>query len=244
MSLLIILLTIPILATGALLLPLSPKRMGQVNTLAMLATFCAALATIPIVLREGSMVAWEPILRVDALSCLMIALVSGVSLLASFYSVGYWNGQTAAERGSTKKIRGYYALFNLFVVSMLFVCTTDNLGLLWVALEGTTLSSAFLVGYYNKKASLEAAWRYLILCSVCITFALIGVIFAYASAIHIAGFYEAALNWTYLLSVADQLDPTTLKLAFVFAVVGFGTKAGLVPLHGWLPDAIARHRLR
>ena len=237
MNLLIILLTIPILATGVLLFPLSPKRAGQVNTLAMLATLCTALATIPIVLREGSMVAWEHILRVDALSCLMITLVSCVSLLASFYSVGYWEGQTAEERGSFKKVRGYYALFNLFVFSMLFVCTTDNFGLLWVALEATTLSSAFLVGYYNKKASLEAAWRYLILCSVGITFALIGVILAYASALHVAGSPESALNWTYLLSVADQLDPMMLKLAFVFAVVGFGTKAGLVPLHGWLPDA-------
>ena len=237
MNLLAALLGIPAGAAVLVLLPFPIAVVGRLNVLCMLATLLTAGAMVPLVLAQGTLEGLHHFLRVDALSCLMVLLVSLTSFLASFYSVGYWESQPREERGSDQKIRGYYALVNLFVMSMLVVCTTDNLGVLWVALEATTLASAFLVGFYNKEASLQAAWRYLIICSLGISFALIGVVLAFASAVSAAGFHEYALNWSYLTSIADQLDPTALKLAFGFAVVGFGTKAGLVPMHGWLPDA-------
>lgn len=237
MTILMVLLGIPSFAAALALLPLPITIIGRLNVLAMLATLLTAGVMVPQVLAQGTLEGLHHFLRVDALSCLMVLLISLTSFLASFYSVGYWESQPREERGSDQKIRGYYALYSLFVASMLLVCTTDNLGVLWVALEATTLTSAFLVGFYNKEASLQAAWRYLIICSLGISFALIGVVLAFASAVSVAGFREDALNWSYLMSIADQLDPTALKLAFGFAVVGFGTKAGLVPMHGWLPDA-------
>lgn len=237
MTILTVLLGIPVVAAVLSLLPLPITVIGRLNILAMLATLVTAGAMVPQVLAQGTLEGLHHFLRVDALSCLMVLLISLTSFLASIYSVGYWESQPREERGSDRKVRGYYALYSLFVASMLLVCITDNLGVLWVALEATTLASAFLVGFYNKEASLQAAWRYLIICSVGISFALIGVILAFASAVNVAGFHEDALNWSYLMSMADQLDPMALKLAFGFAVVGFGTKAGLVPMHGWLPDA-------
>lgn len=229
---------IPILmAIAAAVLTLPRKRIGQLNSVGMLGTLAASVATVPHVLATGAISVGDHLFRVDPLSCVMVMLVASVSFLASLYSVGYWEEQ-AKELEPGRTLKGYYVLFNLFVASMLVVCTVDNLGILWVALEATTLASAFLVGYYNRAASLQAAWRYLIICSVGISFALIGVILAYASAVHATGLDQgAALSWSYLMSVADRLDATTLKLAFVFAVIGFGTKAGLVPMHGWLPDA-------
>lgn len=237
MGALTVLLAIPSLAAFTVLLPLPIRIIGRLNAVAMLGTLLTSVAMVPQVLTQGAIEGFHHVLRVDALSCLMVLLISVASFLTSFYSIGYWESRREEERGSDRKVRGYYSLFNLFVASMLLVCTTDNLGVLWVALEATTLASAFLVGYYNSEVSLHAAWRYLIICSLGISFALIGVILSYASAVRAAGFHEMALNWSYLVTIADQLDPTTLKLAFAFALVGFGTKAGLAPMHGWLPDA-------
>jgi len=237
MNLATALLAIPLLTIGVVLFPSSIRLVGLLNTLGMLALLAVAVSTMPAILTQHAIQAWDHLIRIDALSGLVMILVAFVTFQASLYSVGYWEGQPVEERGSLRKIKGYYVLFDLFVLSMLLVCITDNLGILWVALEATTLTSAFLIGYHQKASSLEAAWRYIIVCSVGISFALGGIILVYASAVHAFGFHPEALTWSYLSSVAGQLDPTTLKLAYAFAVVGFGTKAGLVPMHTWLPDA-------
>jgi hydrogenase-4 component F len=116
---------------------------------------------------------------------------------------------------------------------------SNNVGILWVALEGATLSTVLLVSLYRTPASLEAAWKYFILCSVGIAQALFGVILLYFAAEKVLGPGGNSLLWTHLYAVRDQLEPTVLSLAFVFLLVGFGTKVGLVPLHNWLPDAHA-----
>jgi hydrogenase-4 component F len=108
---------------------------------------------------------------------------------------------------------------------------------MWVAIEGTTLASAFLVGFYEKDTSVEAAWKYLIICSVGIALALLGIVLTYASSIELLGESSNALEWTTLRSLAPDLDPTYLRLAFIFVMVGYGTKVGLAPMHTWLPDA-------
>ena len=134
-------------------------------------------------------------------------------------------------------IRGYYGVFHVFVFTMLLVPLSNNLGFLWIAIEGTTLASAFLVGFYDDEASIEAAWKYLIICSVGIALALFGTILMYFSALHLSDLSGDALQWSYLITVAEKLNPTVVKLAFVFVLVGYGTKAGLAPMHTWLPDA-------
>ena len=107
----------------------------------------------------------------------------------------------------------------------------------WVAIEATTLATTFLIAFWRRRESLEAGWKYLILCSVGISLALFGVVLMYYSSLHVWVMSVRALNVTQFQLVADRLDPHVLKLAFVFLLVGYGTKVGLVPMHSWLPDA-------
>jgi hydrogenase-4 component F len=173
----------------------------------------------------------------DELSALMLFLISFVSLMAGLYSIGYLGHDLREGEIDKRRLRRYYLMFNLFLLSMLLVVVCDNLGLMWVAIEGTTLASAFLVGFYEKDTSVEAAWKYLIICSVGIALALLGIVLTYASSIELLGESSSALEWTTLRSIASDLDPTYLRLAFIFVLVGYGTKVGLAPMHTWLPDA-------
>jgi hydrogenase-4 component F len=128
-------------------------------------------------------------------------------------------------------------LFHLFVFTMLLAVTTDNVGVMWVAVEGTTLASVFLITLERTRASLEAAYKYLLICSVGIGIAFIGTVLVYYAAIHQFRESEQALNWSTLVGAAPRLPPRVVELAFVFFLVGYGTKAGLAPMHTWLPDA-------
>src|SRR3989441_4223716 len=142
-------------------------------------------------------------------------------------------------RVNAKRLRLYHSMYQLFSFTMLLCLLSNNVGVLWVALEGATLSTVLLVSLYRTPASLEAAWKYFILCSVGIAQALFGTILLYFAAEKVLGAGGGSLLWTHLPAVRGQLEPTVLSLAFVFLLVGFGTKGGLVPLHHWLPDAHA-----
>jgi hydrogenase-4 component F len=119
----------------------------------------------------------------------------------------------------------------------MLVLFSNNLGFLWIGSEATTLATALLVAFYERESSIEAAWKYVIICSVGIALALFGIILTYFSALHVVPAVENPLNWSSLMQVAKELDPSVLKLAFIFVLVGFGTKAGLAPMHTWKPDA-------
>jgi hydrogenase-4 component F len=175
------------------------------------------------------------LLLVDALSALFIVMISALAFAASLYSIKYIEHDIEKGIISAAKSRLYYLLFDLFIFSMLFVVSVNNLGYMWIAIEMTTLVSAFLVGFYRTKESVEAAWKYLIICTVGIALALIGVILFYHAA-SLAG-AVGSLNWTNLSDCAKKLDPSIVKIAFIFILVGYGTKAGIAPMHTWLPDA-------
>jgi len=130
-------------------------------------------------------------------------------------------------------------MFQVFTFTMLLALTTNNMGILWVAMEAATLSTVLLVSLYRTPESIEAAWKYFILCSVGIAQALFGTILLYFAAEKVLGTGGTALLWTDLNLVKSQLEPTVMSLAFVFLLVGYGTKVGLVPVHNWLPDAHA-----
>ena len=174
---------------------------------------------------------------VDALSGFNIALIVLVGFSAALYSVGYMRHELREKIVTERQFRRYYLSFHLFLATMLAASVTDNLGLLWVGIELTTLVSALLVAFYRKGTALEAAWKYLIMGSVGIAFALLGIIFIYISGIDVMGEHSRALNWTALREAAERLNPQWMIIAFVFVLVGFGTKAGLAPMHFWLPDA-------
>src|ERR1700722_16354913 len=143
-------------------------------------------------------------------------------------------------RISTGNLRLYHSMYQLFMTTMLIALTTNNMGLLWVAMEAATLSTVLLVTLYRTPASLEAGWKYFILGGVGISQALFGTILMYFAAekIRRSPGVSGAL-WTHLNAVKGQLEPSVLGLAFVFLLVGYGTKVGLAPLHNWLPDAHA-----
>ncbi len=176
-------------------------------------------------------------LMMDALAAIFVLLITTVGLLSSLYAAGYLfkDGDLAIP---VIKLRRYVFFFHLFLFTMLLAVLSNNLGIMWIAIEGTTLASAFLVNVDDKKSSIEAAWKYLILCTVGIALALFGIILVYYSAIAGAlGEQENLLHWSLLLKKAKALDPQVMKLAFIFVLVGYGTKAGLAPFHSWLPDA-------
>jgi hydrogenase-4 component F len=175
----------------------------------------------------------------DALSAYVVLIIAGSAFVVAIYSVGYLNQQVRKRNIDTSKLRLYYLLLNLFCFTMLLVVIANNLGILWIGVEATTLATAFLVAFYDRESSLEAAWKYVIICSVGIALALFGIILTYYSALNVVNSTDNPLNWTTLMSIAKSLDPSVLKLAYIFILIGFGTKAGLSPMHTWKPDAYA-----
>lgn len=178
-------------------------------------------------------------LYLDSLSCFFLLTVALVTALAAVGSVGYLSAEEAAGHLTSFQVRLYFVFFGIFAALMLASLETGNLGLLFVLIEASTLASAALVGLEGKASSLEAAWKYVIISSLGVTIALAGTLFLFysASALHLAP--NLRLTWPYLFAHAHALAPGSLRLAFLLAVVGYGTKVGLAPMHTWLPDAHA-----
>jgi hydrogenase-4 component F len=182
----------------------------------------------------------EGVFYLDQLSAYMLMLLAFVAFMVALYSIGYMGTEFEEKRFGIGRLRAFYTLLQALVFTMVLVVVSNNLGIMWIAIEGTTLASAFLVGFYNTENSLEAAWKYIIICSVGITLALLGTILAYASlVVLVPGETASGLDWTTLVQAAQlkQLDPTILKISFILVLVGYGTKVGLAPMHTWLPDA-------
>jgi hydrogenase-4 component F len=179
-------------------------------------------------------------LQADALSALVVGLTAFVALVCSIYAVGYFRRDLAQARITEAQLRHYYVLTPLFVGAMLLVPLADNLGVMWVAIEATTLASVLLVTFYNQKTSFEAGWKYIILGSVGISLALFGTVVTYSSAVGVLGEHASqGMSWSALVQIADKFNPTAMRLAFVLVLLGYGTKAGLAPMHTWKPDAYA-----
>lgn len=176
-------------------------------------------------------------LRTDALSAWFDLVIGIVAATGTLYAVGYMGEQYDRGHVSLKRFRHFFILFDLYLAVMLLAVNVDNLGIMWIAIEGATLSAALLIGFERSKGALEAGWKFVILSSVGIALALFGTILVYYSSEQILGISEEALHWAKLYEVGHQLDPSAMKIAFMFILVGYGTKAGLVPMHTWLPDA-------
>ncbi|MEN6533458.1 MAG: hydrogenase 4 subunit F, partial [Bryobacteraceae bacterium] len=221
------------------------KAMERVNLAGGGLTFVFALALAAEVLR-GPVALWNGFLYADCLSALVILLTASVVLLCAVYAVGYLREdersgalEPRGEEGEAEsRLRRYYTLTPLFVFSMISIALANNLGVMWAAIEATTLASVFLVTFYGKVTSLEAAWKYAILGGVGLSMALFGTIVTYYSGRYIPGTDAlSGLNWSVLATHAAELDKTSMRLAFVLVLLGYGTKAGLAPMHTWKPDA-------
>ena len=197
----------------------------------------AGLAIAVQVLAGGTVRAFGSLVMVDALGAWMLALVVIVAAISAAGSRDHLAHEAAAGRLRPHDAGRYYALLLVFSAGLGAVPLVDNLGFVWVAIEATTIASAVLVGFSRSPHAIEAAWKYLILGSIGIGFALLGTLLLYASSVAVLGETSDALDWSRIAGVARQLDPSLLRLAFLFALAGYGTKAGLVPFHTWLPDA-------
>jgi hydrogenase-4 component F len=202
---------------------------------ALVGFIATALLCAPVFL--GGEVVRYGLWYIDGLSAMFMTVTSLIALMTIMYSRGYLGHERAEKELSARSEKVYYVYLNLFVAVMLAVFAVSSLGILWIVIEATTLISTFLVGFYKDDKSTEASWKYLIICSVGITLALLGIALAYASSIGAIADESTALDWCVLMSVADQLDPALMKTATALIVVGFGTKVGLAPMHTWLPDA-------
>ena len=174
---------------------------------------------------------------VDAFNVYLVVLTSFVALTTGVFSRPYMAHLCHSGRLTRRRMRLYHAMYQGFLFTMLLALTTDNLGILWIAVEGATLSTVLLVSLYRTPGAVEAAWKYFILCGVGIAMALFGTLLIYFAAQRVIPDPEAGLSWTHLHALAHQLQPGVMAVAFVFLLVGYGTKVGLVPLHNWLPDA-------
>lgn len=208
---------------------------GIVNAVGYLSVLFFSILLLGKITLRQIVIFQQGFICLDALSVFFIFVVSVVAFAAALYSISYIKRDIEKGVITETKAKVYYLLFNLFCFAMFLVPAVKNLGMLWVAIEMTTLISAFLVGFYNTKKSVEAAWKYIIICSVGIIFALLGtILFAYAFSL--SGGVKS-LNWTDISASAVLMDKNILKVAFIFILIGYGTKAGLAPMHTWLPDA-------
>jgi len=226
---------------GAVLLALIGERdeAPTVNVVVCGLTLAAAAALTARVISTGPLLVAGKLFSVDSFNVFLVALTAFVGFTTAIFSRPYMRIERAHGRVTPRRLRLYHSMFQLFNFTMLLALLSNNMGILWVALEGATLATVLLVSLYRTPESLEAAWKYFVLCGVGIAQALFGTILLYFAAEKILGAEGGALLWTELNAVKGQLEPTVLSLAFVFLLVGYGTKVGLVPLHNWLPDAHA-----
>ncbi len=222
------------LAAAALLAVLPGYQLSaRVNVLAALLTFLAALSLFFGRPQPG------PYLLVDDLNNVFIVLTTFIGFTTSVFSASYIGHELEVGRLTPTYLRFYHAMYQILMFAMNLALLANNIGVMWVAIEIATLTTVLMVGIYRTHEAIEAAWKYFILGSVGIALALFGTILVYMAARPVIGEGTDAMVWTILITRAAAFDPALLNVAYVFLLLGYGTKVGLAPLHAWLPDAHA-----
>ncbi len=230
---LIYILLVPVVAAALSWIPTKVRSLAPLTTI--LGTVVVFIASLHAALKTSAghnVVAIKGWIACDALGGLLLLLVSFVGLTAAVFSWGYI-GKTVGSNGA-ERARRYYWRYNLFLVSMLAVPVLSHVTLVWIAVELTTLLSVFLVSFPNTPEAVEAAWKYAVLTCMGAALALFGILILYWGMTLSGG---GPLTWSGLVAAAPKMPPAMLQTGFLFILIGFGTKAGLVPLHTWLPDA-------
>ena len=227
-------LIIPVVAAAMLAALPGYRLTARLN---VAASFLTMLAALSLLVTERP--APGQYLFVDDLNIAFIVLNTFVGFTASVFSAGYIGHELETGRLTAANLRFYHAMYQVMMFGMNLAFVANNIGLMWVALELATLTTVLMVGIYRTHEALEAAWKYFILGSVGIAFALFGTILVYMAARPVVGEGHDAMVWTLLVQHAAAFDAALLNVAFVFLLLGYGTKVGLAPLHAWLPDAHA-----
>ena len=235
-----ILLLVPILAplvAAALAAVLGWRRLtSSVTVLAALSVLVSGVI-LGFNIRSGARFAVANLLRADALSVTMLIVIGTVGTLATWASIGYIDAELAHGHTDRKGANLYGVLVPIFLAAMALAVLANNIGVMWVAIEATTVATAFLVGHRRTRAALEATWKYVVICSVGIALAFLGTVLLYFASLHAGASSGDALNIDVLLAHASRLDPAVTRLAAGLLLLGYGAKAGLVPFHTWLADA-------
>jgi hydrogenase-4 component F len=224
-------LLIPALAAALFALLPGYRATARLNMLAALLSFLTALSLLFVRPPAG------PYLHVDDLNNVFIVLTTFVGFTTSVFSASYIDHEIEIGRLTPRFVRFYHAMYQVLMFAMNLALVANNIGVMWVAIELATLTTVLMVGIYRTHEALEAAWKYFILGSVGIALALFGTILVYMAARPSVGEGLDAMVWTMLIERAAAFDPALLNVAFVFLLLGYGTKVGLAPLHAWLPDA-------
>lgn len=228
---------VPALAALAYLLTGWRPGTAHLGTVSALLVFTAGIVLAVRTVRDGAFDAAAGWLSADPLAGFLLIVVGAVAAVACAASPGYLAGERADGQGDPGSERRYAVLVQVFLAAMALVVVAGNLGLIWVAIEATTTVTAFLVGHKRSRTAVEAAWKYVVICSVGIALALLGIVILYAAGRHAGLSESSALDFDTLTSRAKRLDPAATRMAVALIVLGFGAKAGLAPLHSWLPDA-------
>ncbi len=210
---------------------------GWVNVALSAVSFAVSVWLALIVYADGPLLSVSRMLYIDAFNVYLVTLTAFVGLTTAIFSRPYMQHEVETRQIGKGRMRLYHSMYQGFMFAMQAALTTNNVGILWVAMEGATLATVLLVSLYRTPEAVEAAWKYFVLCGVGIAQALFGTVLLFFAAERVAPTRDDALLWNVLYGSASQLEPTVLTLAFVFLLVGYGTKVGLVPLHNWLPDA-------
>ena len=239
MEALLLVLGIPLVGAGVLGLAGHRERAAEINIGFSFGTLAAAGFLTANVIADGPILVLHEQFFVDSLNVFLVALTAFVAFTTALFARPYMRIERDHGKMTAPRMRLFHSMYQLFSFTMLLALLTNNMGLLWVAMEAATLATVLLVAVYRTPASLEAAWKYFILCGVGIAQALFGTILLFLAAERVVPIEGAGLLWTHLDAVKGDLEPTVIALSFVFLLVGYGTKVGLAPLHNWLPDAHA-----
>lgn len=233
---LVVIATTLLLATAAAI-GFKQRRIIELSTIVASALFVAMAATIALKVAVNGSYQVGDFSFVDPLSSIVLLTISVVAVFTAWYSGPHL--QREVEKGfiGTRRVRQYFVLFNVFVLAMVLSVTAGHPVLSWIFLEATTLATAFLISFYNKASTIEAAWKYLIINSVGLLVGFLGTLLYFTAVQHGA---EGLVSWRTLLDSASHFSPEVIKAAFIFVLIGYGTKVGLAPMHTWKPDAYSK----
>lgn len=215
------------------------KNRAVLETITLVSSVIEIIAGIYIAISVANTNSYllSPFFEIHALEALILFISVIIGFIANLYSIGYLRQKIQQEAIGFRRVKQYYILLRLFLMTMFVAITTSNPIIMWIAIETTTLSTAFLISFYNRDFDIEASWKYLILNTVGILFALLGTLLFLTPGFPVI---NAFVGWKEVFTASLQSNPLILKIAFIFILIGYGTKMGIVPMHTWKPDAYNR----
>lgn len=238
--LIILLLAVPLVVSAIIwFAPNNFKTLSTLHVVGAIIEAAIGLEAVMSVVNGAVYYAVNKMLFIDAVGGVFLSLIAVTGLLVNLYSIKYMQWEIDKKEIDVKDTRLFFALSHLFVFTMTFSVLSNNIVLMWVAIEATTLSSVFMVALFKGKRSTESGWKYIVICSIGLAFALYATVLLYSAGYAVVHDSEDIMLWTTLMAHAKEINPDALKLIFVFALIGYGTKAGLAPTHTWLPDVHA-----